>query len=81
MKLAVINKIITISSLRPLINDTYLTGCTSQIWQEGNMFVSYNPELEVASCGKTLEKAGENLKEAFELFIEATKKTGVLKDI
>ncbi|MEA3463765.1 MAG: hypothetical protein U9R14_01690 [Patescibacteria group bacterium] len=54
---------------------------TSQIWQEGNMFVSYNSELKVASCGETIEKARKNLKEAVELFIEETEKMGTLKEI
>ncbi len=54
---------------------------TSQIWQEGDMFVSHNPELGVSSCGKTLEEARRNLKEAVELFIEETKKMGTLKEI
>ena len=54
---------------------------TSQIWKEGDMFVSYNPELNVPSCGKTIEEAKENLKEAVELFIEETEKMGTLKEI
>lgn len=54
---------------------------TSQIWQEGKMFVSYNPELSVSSCGKTIEEARKNLKEAVELFIEETEKMGTLKEI
>ena len=54
---------------------------TSQIWQEGSMFVSYNPELSVSSCGKTIEEARKNLKEAVELFIEETEKMGTLNEI
>ncbi|MFH0923170.1 MAG: type II toxin-antitoxin system HicB family antitoxin [Candidatus Falkowbacteria bacterium] len=54
---------------------------TSQIWKEGNMFVAYNPELSVSSCGKTIEEAKKNLKEAVELFIESTEKMGTLKEI
>ena len=34
----------------------------SQIWKEGNMFVSHSPELKVASCGKTIEQAKKKLK-------------------
>jgi len=41
-------------------------------------FVAYNPELDVASCGPTEEKARENLHEAVELVIEHAKKKGNL---
>lgn len=54
---------------------------TSQIWKEDNMFVSYNPELKVSSCGNTIAKAKKNLKQAVELFIETTEKMGTLNEI
>lgn len=54
---------------------------TTQIWKEGKMYVSYAPELEVASCGKSVEKARENLKEAAELFLEESEKLGTLNRI
>lgn len=37
-------------------------------------FVAYNPELDVASCGPTEEKARENLKEAIEIVLEPIEK-------
>jgi predicted RNase H-like HicB family nuclease len=40
------------------------------ITKEGKMFVSYCPELGVASQGKTKKNALENLKEAVELYLE-----------
>lgn len=54
---------------------------TNQIWQEGKMFVSYCPELDVSSCGKTRIEAKKNILEAIELFLEEAKKIGSLNDI
>ena len=54
---------------------------TSKIWKEGKHFVAYNPELEVASQGKTLEGAEKMLKEAVGLFIETAKKIGTFNKI
>ncbi|MEK9135416.1 MAG: type II toxin-antitoxin system HicB family antitoxin [Patescibacteria group bacterium] len=54
---------------------------TTQIWKEGKMHVSYCPELDVSSCGKTVKEAKENLLEAVEIFLEETKKMGTLKEI
>lgn len=45
------------------------------------MYVSYCPELDVSSCGKTVEEAKWNLLEAVEGFLEETKKMGTLKEI
>ncbi len=30
---------------------------TEEIWKEGNMYVSYCPELDVASCGEDVQQA------------------------
>jgi len=54
---------------------------TNQIWQEGQTFVSYSPELDVSSCGKTSEQAKKNLLEAVELFLEEAEKMGTLNSI
>ena len=54
---------------------------SEQIWKEGNMYSSYCPELDVASCGKTVKEARKNLREAIEIFIEETKKLGTLDDL
>ena len=40
------------------------------IEREGNEFVSLCPELDIASQGKSVNDARENLKEALELFFE-----------
>jgi predicted RNase H-like HicB family nuclease len=40
------------------------------IRKEGNLFVSWCPELDVASQGKTEPEALANLREAVELYLE-----------
>jgi predicted RNase H-like HicB family nuclease len=40
------------------------------IQKEGKWYVSWCPELDIASQGKTIEEAIENLKEAIELYLE-----------
>ena len=47
---------------------------TVQIFREGKYFISYNPELKVASCGKSIDEAKEKLKEAISGFLQAAKK-------
>ena len=49
---------------------------TEEIWKEGGMYVSYCPELDVASCGESAEQAKENLHEAILITIEETQKMG-----
>ncbi len=43
---------------------------TAIIEREGEGYVSLCPELDIASQGETIEEARDNLKEAFELFLE-----------
>jgi len=40
------------------------------------MYVSYCPELDIASCGEDIQQAKINLLEAIIINIEETKKTG-----
>ena len=47
---------------------------TAVIEREENMYVSLCPELDIASQGKTVEEARENLQEAIELFFETASK-------
>ncbi len=49
---------------------------TEEIWKEGGMYVSYCPELDVASCGESAEQAKKNLREAILITIEETQKIG-----
>lgn len=53
---------------------------TEEIWREGNMYVSYCPELDIASCGENVEQAKTNLKEAIIINIEETKKMGTFDE-
>lgn len=43
-------------------------------------FVAYTPELDIASCGKTEEKARQNLHEAVEIMFAEVKKKGKLTE-
>ena len=54
---------------------------SEQIWKEGNMYTSYCPELDVASCGQTVDEARKNLREALEIFIEKISKLGTLEEL
>ena len=47
---------------------------TAVIEREGNSYVSFCPEVDVASQGDTVQEASENLKEAVELFFETAPK-------
>lgn len=54
---------------------------TTQIWKEGKMYVSFEPKLDVASCGYTIDEARKNLDEAVSLFLQEAHKKGSLKRI
>lgn len=53
---------------------------TEEIWKEGNMFVSYCPELDVAACGQNVKQAKDNLKEVILINVEETKKMGTFDE-
>ena len=44
---------------------------TAVIEREGDGYVSFCPELDIASQGDTIESARDNLREALELFFES----------
>ena len=54
---------------------------TTHIFKEGKQYVSFNPELEVASCGDTPVEARDNLKTAIRGFIEVAREKGTLTAI
>ncbi|OHA01231.1 MAG: hypothetical protein A3C11_00730 [Candidatus Sungbacteria bacterium RIFCSPHIGHO2_02_FULL_49_12] len=54
---------------------------TVQIFREGKLFVAYNPELDVSSCGSTLEKAKINIQDAIRGFLKSATKMGTLGGI
>ena len=45
---------------------------TAIIEREGDGYISFCPEFDIASQGETIEEARENLREALELFFEDT---------
>ena len=51
------------------------------IWQEGDMYTAYCPELDLATCGHTIEEARRNLQEVIEIFIEETAEMGTLEEL
>lgn len=53
---------------------------TEEIWKEGNMYVSYCPELDIASCGENIGQAKTNLMEVIIINIEETKKMGTFDE-
>jgi predicted RNase H-like HicB family nuclease len=54
---------------------------TEELWKEGNMYVSYCPELDIASCGETVDQAKKNLKEVILINLEEAQKLGTLDDL
>lgn len=56
-------------------------GFTVRIFKESETFVAHVPELNVSSCGETVEQARRNIGEAVELFVETAKEMGTLKEV
>ena len=52
---------------------------TEEIWKEGNMYVSYCPEIDISSCGGDVIQAKKNLIEAILINIEETKNMGTFE--
>ncbi|MDE0483375.1 MAG: hypothetical protein OXI67_12415 [Candidatus Poribacteria bacterium] len=50
-----------------------------EIWKEGNMYTAYCPELDVASCGRDIEEARNNLIQVIEIQLEETARLGTIK--
>lgn len=44
-------------------------------------WVAYTPELDIASCGPTPQKAKKNLAEAVEIVLQGATEDGNLKDL
>jgi predicted RNase H-like HicB family nuclease len=51
------------------------------VFKEEETYVAYCPELDVSSCGNTVEHSKEMLKTAVRLFIEEAQEMGTLEDI
>lgn len=54
---------------------------TEEIWKEGNMYVSYCPELDIPSCGESIEQAKKNLKEVIIINLEEAQKIGTFDSL
>ena len=54
---------------------------TEELWKEGNMYVSYCPELDIASCGETVDQAKKKLKEVILINLEEAQKLGSLNTL
>jgi predicted RNase H-like HicB family nuclease len=54
---------------------------TEELWKEGNMYISYCPEIDVASCGETVDQAKKNLKEVLLINLEEAQKMGTLDQL
>ncbi len=51
------------------------------VFKEDISYVAYSPELDISSCGNTVEHAKKMLKTAIKLFLEEAEKMGTLEDI
>jgi len=51
------------------------------VFSEADAYVAYCPELDVSSCGDTVDEAREHLKTAVRLFIEEAEKMGTLDQV
>jgi len=54
---------------------------TEELWKEENMYVSYCPELDIASCGETMDQAKKNLGEVIVINLEEAQKIGTLENL
>ena len=54
---------------------------TAQVFKEGRQYVSFNPELEVASCGATPLEARVRLREAIAGFLAVAAEQGTLDTV
>jgi predicted RNase H-like HicB family nuclease len=53
---------------------------TEELWREGNMYVAYCPELDIPSCGNSVEQAKSNLREVIVIHLEEAEKQGRLSE-
>jgi predicted RNase H-like HicB family nuclease len=51
------------------------------VFSEGESFVAYCPELDLSSCGRTVDDARANLKTAVRLLVEEAETMGALDQV
>ena len=56
-------------------------GFDMTVFEEAETYVAYCPELDVSSCGASVDHAREMLKTAVRLFVDEAEKMGTLEDI
>jgi predicted RNase H-like HicB family nuclease len=67
---------------KSLHNKTQLyVQCSVVIRQEGSQYSSWCPELDIASCGSTIEEARENLNDAINCFLQTCSESGELAQV
>jgi predicted RNase H-like HicB family nuclease len=54
---------------------------TGYVEQDGDQYSAVCSELEVASCGDTVEEALDNLSEALEVYLNALEEVGTLNSV
>ena len=54
---------------------------TIQIFREGKLFVAYTPELDVSTCGVSLEAAKKNIRDAIRGFLKSAARMNTLDEI
>lgn len=54
---------------------------TEELWKEGNMYVSYCPELDISSCGESVDQAKRNLIEVILINLEEARKMGTIDSL
>jgi predicted RNase H-like HicB family nuclease len=54
---------------------------TVLVRKEGEQYSSWCPELDVASCGDTIEEACANLDDAVDLYLETLRSEGELLNV
>ena len=51
------------------------------VFKEDTTYISYCPELDISSCGNSVEHAKEMLKTAVKLFLEEAEKLGTVENV
>lgn len=51
------------------------------VYREGQFFVSQCLNVDIASCGETIDEAVVNLKDAVELYLKDDSATNVFQDV
>jgi predicted RNase H-like HicB family nuclease len=54
---------------------------TVHLFKERDMYVAHVPELDLSSCGETLEQVRANIQDAVRGFVEAAERKGTLGEI